>query len=120
LKPVISRMSWAVRSFGVRRTDEIVGQVAPLLAAADVRNVEAEEGVLDVAFDRRDLFQRLGGDLLPGAGVGDDQIDVAFPGWPGVAAGVAEDVPCAALWVVVVEDRQHALAFGGRARRCRG
>ena len=26
---------------------------------------------------------------------------------------MAEDVPCAALWVVVVEDRQHALAFGG-------
>ncbi|KFB73141.1 MAG: hypothetical protein AW09_001625 [Candidatus Accumulibacter phosphatis] len=49
----------------------------------------------------------------PGAGVGDDQIDVAFFGWPGIAAGVAEDVPRAALRVVVVENRQHALAFGG-------
>ena len=51
--------------------------------------------------------------MFPGVGLGDDEVDVALLGRPGLPAGVAENVSGAAYRVVVVEDGQDALALGG-------
>ncbi len=106
----------AVAAAVVHAGDEVRDVVA-LVAVDGVGDVEAQVIVLDVIDDLVHLLQRLRDLLLPGAGVADDEVDVALvlAGGPGGPGGVEVHVARGAYLVVRPEDGDQPLlaAFAG-------
>lgn len=79
-------------AFGVAfQTNDEVGDVVMRLAIEEVRDGEAQAGVLHEGMDARMSVYVVGGRLLPSDRVGDDIVDVAVDDGSDVSAGMEVD-----------------------------
>jgi hypothetical protein len=75
---VALRLENQVQRLRALETNDEIGDVVVVLSVRQIGNRETDARVLDESFDRRMLFDLVGGALLPDLRVGDDVVHVAL------------------------------------------